>query len=64
MYGETLLVANIGVVVYHRQTDELIAPLSNDSATTGDNNLGEVVVQWYAVAVEGHRRVAVGNEGG
>ena len=64
MYGEAFLVADVGEVEYHRQTNELIAPLANDSSTTGDDDLGEVVMKRYAVVAEGHRRVAIDDKRG
>ena len=60
--GEALLVAVIGEVEYHRETEELVAPLAYDSTAPCDDDLGKVVVKGYAGVTESHGRVAIDDE--
>jgi len=53
---------DVGEVEHRRQTEELVAPLSYDSATTGNDDLWEMIVKRYVVIAKGHRGVAVKNE--
>ena len=64
MQGKTLLMADIGEVVHHRQAVEFVGSLTNYSPTAGDDDLGKVVVQGDAGVAEGHRSMAIDNEGG
>ena len=52
--GETLLMADVGEVVNHRDAEELVAPLSDDGTTPSDDDLREVVVKGYAGVAESH----------
>ena len=64
MYGECLLVADVGEIEYHRHAEELVAPLADDGTTPSDDGLGEMVVKWYAVVAESHGGVAIDDERG
>ena len=64
MQGKAILMADIGEVVYHRQTVEEVARLTDYSTTAGDDDLGKVVVQWHTGVAEVHRRMAVNDECG
>ncbi len=44
MYGETILMADVGEIEYHREAKELVAPLVDDGTPPRDDGLGEVVV--------------------
>ena len=54
MYGKALLVADVGEIVNHRGTEEHVVPVADNSATPGDDDLGEVVVKGYARVAESH----------
>ena len=62
MYGQVVLMADVGEVERHGQSAELVAPLVDDGPATSDDDLGEVVVQGYVVVAKGHRRLAVDDE--
>ena len=61
---KALLVAIVGEIEYHRHAEISISPLANDGSTTCDDDLGKMIVQGYAVVAEGHRCVAIDDEGG
>jgi hypothetical protein len=52
--GEARLVTVVGKIEYHRHAKELVAPLSDDSTPTSDDDLGEVIVKGYAIVAESH----------
>ncbi len=54
MNAERFLVADVGKIENHRHADELVAPMVNDGSTTGNDDLGEVVVKGHAGVTEGH----------
>ncbi len=64
MYGEAFLVADVGEIIYHRDTAELVVPLTNYGTAAGDYYLGEVIVEWYAGVTKSHRCVAIDDECG
>jgi len=64
MHGEVVLVADVGEIEHHRQSEELVAPLVYHRSTTSDDGFGEVVVQWDTGVAEGHGCVAVDDERG
>ena len=64
MYGEALLVTDIGEIEYHGDAAELIAPLADDGTAPSDDGLGEMVVKWYAGIIKSHRCFAIDDERG
>ena len=64
MHGEVVLVADTSEVEHHRQSEELVAYPSHHGTATGDDGLGERVVQRYFGFANGHRGVAVDDERG
>ena len=44
MNGKTLFIADVGEVEYHRQAQELVAPLSYYRSSTCDDDFWEMVV--------------------
>ena len=64
VHGEALLIPDVGEVEHHRHANEFIAPLPDDGAATGNDDLREVVVQGDVGIAERHRGVTVDNERG
>ena len=64
VHSEIILIADVGEVIYRRQTDEFVAPLIDNGSATGDDDLWELVVQGHTVVVHRHRRVAIYDERG
>ena len=52
MHGEALHMTDVREVEYHRQTEELVIPQSHNRATTGNDDLREMIVKRYADIAE------------
>ena len=64
MHGQVLFVADIGEVEHHRHTEKLVAHLAHNGPATGDDGLGEMVVQRYMDIAKGQRGFAKDDERG
>ena len=62
--GEVILIADIGEIKYHRETEKFVAPLMNNSTAPGDDDLREMIVKGHFVVAESHGRVAIDDECG
>ena len=54
--------ADVGEIEYHRDAEELVAPLVDDGSAPGDDDLGEVVVKGHLRVAKRHGRVAINDE--
>ena len=61
---EAFLVADIGEIVHHRHTEELVAYLPQDGSATGDDDFGEMIVKGDTGAAKGQRGFAIDDERG
>jgi len=64
VHGKALFVADVSEIVHHRQTEELIAPMTNNGTASSDDDLWEMIVKGYMRIAENHRRVTIDNERG
>ena len=62
--GEVILIADVGEIEHHREAEEFVAPLMNDSTAPGDDYLREMIVKGHFVVAESHGRVAIDDECG
>ena len=64
MDSQTLFITYIGEVEHHRHAVERSARLTDDGTASRDDDLGEMVVEWYTGFTETQRRFAIYDEGG